>query len=721
MKTLFITLLAAFACFSGFASALTPVGERSETIKFSSRGTPGVTIVAQPANPAAKELADGLSRITGAKFAIQPEKPKNGNYIELVNDAKLPPEAFRIDGKDGNLTLSGGPDNGILNAVLALLEEDLGCRWYGQNLDFYPNCPELTKAIAIRSDAPAFRRRNPFTYLAYNREFCRRNRVMYNNNEFGYLHGWFCHSYESIFPRSSFSEKPDVFMLDEKGKRDSQQLCPSNPLVRETAVAAVLKALRANRDPSRTLVGMSQNDYPIWCHCPECKACIKRYGNAPVAPHLELVNQVARAIAKEFPQTKLVILGYHQTQLPPVGMKIEPNIRIWFCTTDDPNPNHTNLIPVRQSKTIKRNLETWRQLVPEIEIWDYMVDFSNYFMPYPSVYAIADNLLFFHENKCVGVMVQGMRESRGGDRNEMRAWVLSKLLWNPDRDMRELVRDFNHGVYGAAGPWMDQYFDLVEAAGAKGKKLLEFYTPKEFIDKATPCFDGAIDALRRAGQADLIPRVELEMMPLALMKMDWIINHPDRFDSGEFTKILNFISTVADRENIRVYRENLPMKAYIANCRIWLDGRQGKRTIRVSPEEMILFRDIEAEKVKDPLAESQLAARQKCNSQWAIQWPIPTASLRPGTLYKVRALVRTTADANSDSICWTAGIYDNDAHKGLLETNVSGKRLSAKKYTWIELGKFKPPKSGFFWSTAPKAPGTFGPIWVECIELEPVK
>ena len=720
MKVLFLTWMAAFACFSGFASALTPVGERSETVKFSSQGTPGVTIVAQPENSAAKELADGLSRITGVKFIIQSEKPKTGNYIELVNNAKLPPEAFRIDGKDGNLTLTGGPGNGILNAVLALLEEDLGCRWYGQNLDFYPNIPELTKAIAIRSDAPAFQRRNPFTSLSYNREFCRHNRVMLNNNEFGYLHDWFCHSYEQIFPRASFTENPDVFMMDEKGKRDSHQLCPSNSLVRKTAVDKVLKALRANRDPSRTLVGMSQNDYSMWCHCPECRACIKHYGNAPIAPHLELVNQVAQAVAKEFPQVKLVILGYHQTQQPPVGMKIEPNIRIWFCITDDSNPNH-HLAPAQCSKSIADNLEAWRQLVQEIEIWDYMVDFSNYFMPYPSFYAIAANLRFFHEKKCLGVMIQGMRESRGGDRNEMRAWVFSKLLWNPDRDMRELVKDFNQGVYGAAAPWMDQYFDLVEAAGAKGKKLLEFYTPKEFIDKATPCFDGAIDALRRAGQENLIPRVELEMMPLALMKMDWIMAHPDRFDSGEFIRILNFISTVADRENIRVYRENFPMKAYIANCHIWLDGRQGKRTIRVTPEEMILFRESGAKKEKDPLAESQLAARQECNNQWSLQWPIPTASLRPGTLYKVRALVRTTADANNDPACWAAGVYDNDAHKALLETNVSGKRLNSKKYTWIELGKFKPPKSGFFWSAASKTSASAGPIWVECIEFEPVK
>ncbi len=720
--TLFPALIAAAMLQSAAGGALTPAAERHETVEFASGGRPRLVIVADGSETAAAaaELRDGLGRITGGEFTVTAVRPETGGWIEIVSDAEMPPEAFRIDGGDGGggLRLTGGPDGGPLNAVLALLEEDLGCRWYGRNLDLYPAAPDLTAAIAVRSDAPAFRRRNPFTWLSYDRDFCRRNRILYDDG-FGYLRGWFCHTYENIFPRSAFGDHPEVFMIGADGARDSRQLCPSHPEVRRRAVEKVLAALRADSDPRRTLVGMSQNDYTVWCLCPQCRESIARHGGSPAAPHLELVNHVARSIAPEFPEIRLVTLGYHHTQTAPSGIAPEPNVRLWFCTTDTDNASGI-LRPARASAALTRNLGEWRNLVAEIETWDYMVDFRNYFMPYPSFGIIADNLRFFRDAGCLGAMVQGMRESPGGDRLELRAWVFAKLLWNPDRDLGELVRDFNRGVYGAAAPRLDEYFDLVEVAGNAGKRLYEFYTPAEFIARAGAIFDRARSALAEAGQQELMPRLDLAMLPAATLEIDRMIAERETFDAGRFAALLDFVERVAAANGVGTSRENVPMAKYLNDCRILLGNLSGDRTVRISAAELTLYRDIGAGVFDDPLAETGRAARQACNDSWSLQWRIPSASLLPGTRYRVRALLRTSK-AGSDANCWMAGVHDNTAQKTLFSTFISGGQLRADRYTWVEIGTFLPPEDGYFFGAAAQTPGNAGEVWLEKIELIPAE
>jgi len=54
---------------------------------------------------------------------------------------------------------------------------------------------------------------------------------------------------------------------------------------------------------------------------------------------------------------------------------------------------------------------------------------------------------------------------RGGDFNEMRTYMVAKLMWNPELDADSLMQDFMRGYYGEkATPYLYQYQKIMQGA-----------------------------------------------------------------------------------------------------------------------------------------------------------------------------------------------------------------------------------------------------------------
>jgi hypothetical protein len=93
----------------------------------------------------------------------------------------------------------------------------------------------------------------------------------------------------------------------------------------------------------------------------------------------------------------------------------------------------------------------WAAVTPHIYIWDYVVNFSFYTMPYPNFRVLQPNLVFFRDHHAIGVMEQAAYQSRGGEFAELRVYVIAKLLWNPEQNMKAVIDDFLQGYYGPTG------------------------------------------------------------------------------------------------------------------------------------------------------------------------------------------------------------------------------------------------------------------------------
>ena len=101
---------------------------------------------------------------------------------------------------------------------------------------------------------------------------------------------------------------------------------------------------------------------------------------------------------------------------------------------------------------------------------------------------------------------------------ELRAWVLAKLLWNPEEDERALVREFLDGYYGPkAAESIYQYLELMHEA-SRGHNLTcysgtdaPFFNFK-YLSQAEKLWHQAEQAV--ADNPDLRTRVRLAHLPL---------------------------------------------------------------------------------------------------------------------------------------------------------------------------------------------------------------
>lgn len=76
--------------------------------------------------------------------------------------------------------------------------------------------------------------------------------------------------------------------------------------------------------------------------------------------------------------------------------------------------------------------------------------------------------------------MQGNRE-KGGEFAELRGYLLSKLLWNPDCDVEKVMDDFIQGYYGISGKYIKQYISLMESELKKSKLRLSMDGEPEAI------------------------------------------------------------------------------------------------------------------------------------------------------------------------------------------------------------------------------------------------
>ncbi len=433
--------------------------------------------------------------------------------------ASLKPEEIIVRTQGSDLILAGGSPRGTLYAVYALLEDVLGCRWWTPTAWRIPRRPTLTvPSIAIRT-APPLEYREPFWFVAFDPEWAARNRA--NGTRAGgddlrggrHVYEGFVHTFYSILPPAEyFAAHPEWFSeIDGRRTCENAQLCLTNEEMREEFARNLKLRLRDN--PAATIASVSQNDCFNNCLCPKCRAVDEEEGS-PAGSLLRFVNAVAAEIERDHPNIAIDTLAYQYSRKPPKITRPRPNVIVRLCSIecsfgrplDDP-----------VNKAFVEDIEGWSKIAGRLFIWDYTTDFSHYIQPHPNYGVLAPNIRLFVKNNVTGVFEQGAYQSWGSEMAELRAWMLAKLLWNPDLDANELRREFLTGYYGRAGERVGEYLALLEAACAKAGDKLGCYSPtdakflsldtmlksREILEKAAKSVTGTPELARRVRRAEL--------------------------------------------------------------------------------------------------------------------------------------------------------------------------------------------------------------------------
>jgi len=115
--------------------------------------------------------------------------------------------------------------------------------------------------------------------------------------------------------------------------------------------------------------------------------------------------------------------------------------------------------------TISDDLPAWSQITDSIIIWNYTTNYCNYNMYFPNLSVMLDDVRFYAENNVIGIYEQGNGQSDCAEFPELRAYIISKILWDPYMTEEEYwghIDDFLEGFYGPGWTYIREYIDMVE-------------------------------------------------------------------------------------------------------------------------------------------------------------------------------------------------------------------------------------------------------------------
>ena len=181
-------------------------------------------------------------------------------------DGALGDEGYAIAVSRGQIILTGGKTRGVLNAVYALLEEDLGWRCYASDSIRLPKTDTLVISPVARRYIPQLKIRDPFYACAFEPVWSRRNRAnapdaAVPEEQGGHIDygGMFVHTAGQMVPPDKyFKEHPDYYAQAADGSRTTAQLCATHPEVVKLAIDYVRATLKTH--PHTEILSVSKND-----------------------------------------------------------------------------------------------------------------------------------------------------------------------------------------------------------------------------------------------------------------------------------------------------------------------------------------------------------------------------------------------------------------------------------------------------------------------------
>jgi hypothetical protein len=445
----------------------------------------------------------------------------------------MDPEGWVMRASARGLVLCGGRPRGTLYAVYRFLEDEVGVRFWTPRDETVPRRRRLDLSTFERRGRPAFVYRDvhgePAPGLFY-----ARNRV---NGHFNHLSGAWGGSerygpprhvhdfYDYVPPRELFREHPEYFS-EVAGLRfgGAGQLCLTNVELAELVarrlagyvVEARAEAARRGAAAPR-LFDISQNDWGHPCGCDACsRLAAEEQGES--GPLIAFVNRVAARIGPAYPQVLIDTLAYSYTFEPPRSTAALSNVTVRVA----PLYQRDFAAPVTapSNRKVLAALRGWKRRTRHLRVWDYIVTFGDAGdLPLPNIDVIAADLRFYRDLGVEGVFVQHAHPV-DADVRDLKQWVVTKLLEDPDRDPDALVREFTEGYYGAAGTHVRRYLRLLQRSARRHPARIGFpvdprdfaWLEPDFLLRGQAVFDRAA----RAVEDDPLLRARVEHARLTL-------------------------------------------------------------------------------------------------------------------------------------------------------------------------------------------------------------
>ncbi len=262
--------------------------------------------------------------------------------------------------------------------------------------------------------------------------------------------------YELLPPREYGEDHPEYYPLIQGKRRvpprgndkSRWQPCVSNPEVVKTVTDAVMEYFRSH--PRALGYNVAINDGHGDCTCSGCRAMdapgtdygrrigmCDRYG--------KFSNKVAALVDDKYPSKSIVFLAYSATQHPPQTVDLHPNI-----------------LPVMTVDSAFTAWDRWMATgVRRMGLYLHHNGKSHFILPKMDIQQTGRRIRYIVASGRARTFKQEMHLH--WPVSGAIAYITSKLLWDPRRDVDELLDEYCQGLFGPAAAPMRRWHEAIEA------------------------------------------------------------------------------------------------------------------------------------------------------------------------------------------------------------------------------------------------------------------
>lgn len=311
---------------------------------------------------------------------------------------------------------------------------------------------------------------------------------------------------------------------------EPQQLCYTTLSESEEAISITLEKMKEvvrKEGATKPFISFVHEDNTDWCHCDQCMVLETKYGCVSVG-YIRFLNKLANRLhawADEelgLKNIKVTGMAYHANEAAPTKydaatdtyvpiddtVVFDDNLCMWYAPHnsdyqvpfDDPDSDVNE-------KDIKA-LKSWGALSSNLLMWTYPIaNYSQPIMFYDTFSSMQRNYQLMVQNKTLFLLENGHYNSDHlSGFYDLKVYLSSKLTWNCQLNMKDLIDKFFTNYYKDAAPYMQTIFEalcnrytMLHDTGFLSSTYTDFYSatlyPIGFVDSMTAELDKAYAAI----------------------------------------------------------------------------------------------------------------------------------------------------------------------------------------------------------------------------------
>ena len=183
----------------------------------------------------------------------------------------------------------------------------------------------------------------------------------------------------------------------------------------------------------------------------QCPPDTKYYieANSTGGANFFAANQIATALAPDFPAVGIMIDAYELTQFPPkAGYRFHPSVIVRVCLGSFPRTLSAEL-PLTDPRNAlwPQRLDAWTAAASRVYVWMYTQ--HGGLSPFPNYFLVAENIAYLHTKGIKGFYIESVCCQPREEMVELKVYLWGRMMMEPTLNITEVTQEFLAGYYSA--------------------------------------------------------------------------------------------------------------------------------------------------------------------------------------------------------------------------------------------------------------------------------